>query len=488
LIDESAASGNGSFVCDGFYFPVGFDFSIYKIPGNISFREAHFASIVRFRDRNFTGLDCNQADFSAGLELSNVEFDHHIEWVSLKVGNQLILNNCQFNGEFRLEQANIADFLVQKSHFTNYVVFGQCTFYGITLIEETEFDGRVLWSGCNSSGHFNLIRSKFERDFGIVNCKFPKECLFHDVKFKQIADISRTQYHGPLKFSLCHFDSAINFDYTSFPTVCHMHKCKMTNHVRLTWPGIGKPLYTNADGLRLERGTLIIEDPEFENKAILDLSDNRFPEDAQLLLNDCDMRAILLTGAETDRIHYVNCHKWPLIGERQSLRDEKVLLMDSGSPDKWRKLAASYQGLVKYFSSRDLQLANNFQAGVFEARRRAAKATLPKHGSTDFIWLSLYRWGSSYSTSVSRPILWLLFILAAFPFAYWSTSIRPEVDPLFWNSFNVCLQVSTLFGAAKEFVRDNALWFNLIVMLQVVLTFALVSLFLLALRKNFKHQ
>lgn len=488
LIHTWIAEGKETWNFEGFWFPPGIDLSNFEYPKEVSFRRARFRGRVLFKEKTLHAVDWSQCEFSHGVRFERTSFAGISKWLELKCGNgPLEFSGCSFAEDFDLVGGSLDGLIVRgNSEFKGSVGFDGTQFMGDVSLDLVNFSGYFSLSRCSVYGLFFAVGVRFGGVVRLDESTFLRGLFFHGSQLGELLSCEKAHFKERFELSCFTLPSSLEMSYARFSSVGLIHSCNIVKNVKLHWPGVGNAP-TDAQGHPVERGTLIIENPDFGADTYLDISDNRSPSDSKFVLKSCDMSHILLRGSEVACVEFTDCQNWPSRGGRLVVADENILERSSDAEDLW-KLAATYQGLVKNLGDRDFRLANDFQAGVFESRRLAARKLLPKRGWNEFFWMSLYRLGSNYSTNMSRP-LWLLgAMVVTFAFAYWRTSWLPEVDPLWPNAFNVSLQVSTLFGAGKEIVRDNSFVYNLLVVVQAILTFACVSLFLLALRKTFRHK
>jgi len=432
-------------------FPVEVWFGGATFSDDAWFMRSRFLKKASFFGTRFEGSACFEgATFSGEVWFNHATFSENA--------------NAWFSGARFSKIARFTKAIFGKGAEFNNAIFSEITFFtGAEFYEDVHFNEVVF--RC----HADFVEAKFRGAAGFYRVTFLGHSLFDEATFRGILDLR----------------------YVSFGILGDFEGCHIAGRVRVLWPGEG--MKRNEKQQKIERGILQFKDLKFEENGIVDLQDNRLQADSTLIFHTCrDMRHVLLKGTDCSQIEFYNC-EWPEFRGRKVVGDEYILRKGRpGSTVKpnpeWNRIAISYQQLAKNFREKlDHPKANDFERGVFEMRRRAALQGKNLHGLTDYALISCYKILSDYSGSLLRPLLWLLVSIPLFAFAYWSTSINVQVDPFFWNSWKLSVQIASVNRIGFEFVRDNRIWSDILVALQVVCTATLVALFLFAVRRRFKH-
>ena len=259
-------------------------------------------------------------------------------------------------------------------------------------------------------------------------------------------------------------------------------------------------------------------DLQLEQEGILDFRKNKLNNNCSVVIRNCNLGRILFVYTDVRQIQFDNISfeqtkdklfkivkvNRQTIGDEWILRNPCRLQEDQKAP--WPDVEITYQRFAKVFrDSYNHPVANDCERGYFEARRNAARdkakiawicrksdnAVERKEwfrqwfrGHSDSILIALYKHVSHYSGNLLLPVFWLLLTtLLIWPLCYHVFMPAPE-------SFTVALRVASLSRepiSLNDFDTWDRFWTSFIVTMQLITTAAFATLFILALRRRFKH-
>jgi uncharacterized protein YjbI with pentapeptide repeats len=433
-----------------------------------NFQGSRFNHSVDFTDAHFVGrTNFIEREFNSRCDFANAIFD------------SVTFNNAVFNSDATFE----------RSQFLGAVSFENVNFHG-----DAGFDSAVF-SVCPI---FDQVHFNGWAEFGGV--VFKDGASFRKVMFENESDLSETELSGEFDFSGASFAREGNFD-----------GANVIGRVRLIWPG---PILRRDAGQGIANaGQVVFENIGFESDAmaddpILDLRDNMLRDEANFRIQNTRMGHILLSGTDCKRISWNNRSSYKIRNDapprRVMLGDELlrrgILKCDFIDLPSWYSIAATYQQLTGQ-ARKDLNhpLANDFERGIFECRLMSAKQDMDWR---NVILLSLYKAASNFGGSIWRPA-WIALALTAvcawldggilyggYAVWPWHWDLRTG-----WDSLVAAMRVVSLdrswfsrevdSNAAGSFARFAA---SSIALIQTVLTATLVTLFIFAVRRRFKHS
>ncbi|HEY3296764.1 MAG TPA: pentapeptide repeat-containing protein [bacterium] len=405
-----------------------------------------------------------------------------------------------------------------KFDFNGWVFVGTewtVLFRGIEIYRDVKFDAAVFVDGAD------FERTKFFCKVSFKGTHFQVRAKFDKARFTELALFQETVFEKGVSFQDVSFENDAHFidiQLSNFLDVAHARfrhdakfvRTKILGSVKLTWPGSGKTY--DLDGNRLTQGALVFENLEFvpSEDSILDLRD--LPLHDQCGLTVCNTsvehsagpaQRLFLTGTDCRLIKFRNV-QWPIYKSRRVSGDE---LLERAHPkgDKrssnWNDIAVTYQQLtIRYRGDLDHPGANDFERGIFEARLMAAKQVVKLWRSR---WLlQLYKAASNFGGSIWRPawIAGVLLVVCAWVyggFMYGDFFVLPRNWDLrtAWDSLVAAMRVVSLdrswfsrevdTSGAGSFAR---LVVSTVAIVQTALTATLVTLFIFAIRRRFKHS
>ena len=352
----------------------------------------------------------------------------------------------------------------------------------------------------------NLFRnSVFPVSTDFEGASFKCSAIFESALFRHHVSFQSVIFAGTLDFRYTVFNKDANFrnvvlrydadfSYASFLTYGDFLNCRIQGHVRFKWPGEGICRRNNKE---VEPGTLQFDSPDIPEGCYLDLSNNSLAANCRLAIMNCnDMRRILLVGTDCTKIEFYN-DQWVRIKGRLVVGDEYVASKESqvlkGVAVDWGRIAITYEQLSKrYHDYYDYFRSNSFRNGYFEMRKRAEYVNGGLSGIANNVLITLYKVFSGYSSNLFRPIFWLLsFICIIFPLIYAAT--KPVNTSISWLQnvewlLHDSVKVSFLIRGDLWILDITDLWIVILVALQRIVTFTLIALIILVIRRRFRRE
>jgi uncharacterized protein YjbI with pentapeptide repeats len=420
----------------------------------------------------------------------------------------------------------------RRAAFQGDAYFRSAAFQGDAYFSSAAFQGYADFSSAAFQGYADFSSAKFKNGMDLRETAFESESIFRQAVIRRATKSTRNNYYGG-------FD--VNMTNCSFARLGDFTGCTIVGHVLWAWPGHGdkwsraepeklKPHATlEFDRMKLSdqaveipkgdlrfeemtlaksrnkipRGTLLFESLKFEEynqddireQPILDLRKNELADDVHLKIHDCQMEHILLEGTDCTQISFYN-NKWPDKHGRTVVGDEYHI---GNLPDynpQPALIRRTYQQLARRFhEDLDHPRATEFDRGAFEMRRQETMAKGEERDLTTHWGLTLYKLVSDYSGSLLRPVLWLAASILLFGWFYsvcvgereW-TLWPLSVDWNYMGEFYKDTLKVIAFGKPEVTELKNAgFWLNLLMLIQRVLTATLITLFIFAVRRRFKH-
>jgi len=362
---------------------------------------------------------------------------------------------------------------------------------------------------------FDFTRFVFPEAY-FIGAKFTRDADFMDATFTQDARFNEATFTQGARFGWANFSQDANFMDTTFTQDADFHGATFTQDARFYYA-------TFTQDARFY-GASFRQDADFYSATFAKTADFSWTDFERPEL----VRFFRVNQGEDEpglRARFVNCRvegvrfadvKWHRQGDRMVLQDE-LDLTDPADRDAWHPthelVAVAYRQLVNNFErERAYDLAEECKIGAMEMKRLHPKNFLFANWLESYYkkwrWLrwvgenvsvaSLYRLTSRYGTSYTRALLWLLGLLVIFALLFalpWSAVQRdkPSLPPqqvlgalprlgagLFHSLEVAAFQRDSLYSVPTRFGR-------LMSILETILVPAQLALFLLALRRRFRH-
>jgi len=443
------------------------------------FSGAKFGATAQFADAAFNGHALfNEGIFQAVAYFNNVVFREYAVFKLAKFIGPANFIGARFTqtAEFRLVR------------FTQPVSFEKVEFGHVAEFDDAQFEDAVNLKQTIFSEEAHFIRTRFMVGTDFQDAMFVLDADFRDATFEGDASFLLATFRKGADFSGGSFTQEANFSRASFHGAVEFHQTQF-RRAGGRQPG---PAFARA---RFER-----------------------PEDT--IFADTYLGEALFYRCDVSKLGFSNVH-WRRRENRKAVAFEEVvdlshqaagfgLRPDPSSPDErnYIVIAELYQQLKKnYDDRRDYWTAGDFHYGEMEMKRlsspRRNKVLRWLHRNLGLV--AWYKYASEYGENYVLPVLWLVVLLLAFALVYPLAGLTPgaTVGHIAAASFE---QGSGQVGLAEAyagpgimttvgvafFQRDLAYapsypWGRLVSWLQLLLTYTLVALFLLAVRRQFRR-
>jgi uncharacterized protein YjbI with pentapeptide repeats len=475
------------------------DFSNWTFEKEVDFSNAVFKQQASFEGSAFNNIaKFEEARFSDDASFEGTTFGHDVLF-----SRAIFVGHAQFSKSKFEKNAFFGGAIFEKdvwySHakFAHIAGFVAAQFKGMATFVKTEFD---------EQGGFE--RAEFDRIVLFDLAKFPKEARFEWATFKEHASFSRASFGMKSVFSYARFlkhaifehvnmSGIFDMSYVVFGIIGEFVDIVVCGNTRVIWPGAG--LIRDNDYRPLARGRLRFHRVHVVGGAHLDLSENYLQNDSQLIIEDTYLENVLFRGTDCSRIEFYHC-AWPVLDKRRVVGDEYLCRRGQLAHDTflfWEEIEITYQLLaIRFREDLDHKTANDFECGMFEARRESVSSSSRLSNKLNWLLISLYRWVSRYSGSILWPFLWLLGLTllcgAFYENAIYGGWIRLKCGFVFpLDGWAAALRVVTLnrfwLADAGALSSSSHLAIAAVAAAQVVFSAIFVTLFVFAVRRRFKH-
>lgn len=477
------------------------------------FRDALASEVSRWQKNN-------AKDWNFWGWIIVVEAEHEYDLFADKVFPvTACFDDAVFVGDVSFHGATFAG----EAYFRGTKFTGEASFQSVVFAKESDLSKSTLLQGADFvnavfTGNADFNRAEFSGPAYFVEVRFSEYADFRSVTFGGNAEFMKATFAEDTDFSSAMFSEGANFEgaafcrrldlsYTRFAILGDLLDVGIEEEVDLTWPGEGHVRQGERRG-RLLLQRLTFNRMEDGKEPFLDLRNNVLHDDSKLAIEDMRTERVLLEGIDCRQIEFLGNVEWPRWKGRQVVGDEYFARKGWAPYDKevdWNLIAITYQQLTDRFR-KDLNhpVANDFERGIFECRLMAAlqKDEKGRRDWRNVILLSLYKAASNFGGSILLPVAWVLFILTACSLCYggllfggkpvwlWQTDWN-----LFFESWTASMRVMSLDRTwLTHQILDNhitsgwAALLSFIALLQTALTATLVTLFIFAIRRRFKHS
>jgi len=361
---------------------------------------------------------------------------------------------------------------------------------------EADFTGFVFpradYAGREFKARCIFYKAKFTQEAIFGEATFTQEASFNLAKFTQEAKFRVARFTQRADFSGAKLEKEADFRLAAFGTDAWFQETKFRNDDQ----GIG-PIFSRA---RFEKPERV----EFYQTYL-----------GQALLHNCDVSKFVFSNVEWRKRK--NGQRM-VFEEVVSLEDEatEALKPPEGSADErdYGLIAELYQQLKKNFDERrDYWTAGDFHYGEMEMKRLSSR----RHNRV-LRWLkqtlgltALYKHASEYGESYKRPAAWVGIFLLLFMLAYPDVGLqRNDVIPTptseihyknffqfleehpkgAWAFFGHSLMTALSVMALQRELEYQPVypWGRpLLTVFELVLSYILIALFLLAVRRQFRR-
>jgi uncharacterized protein YjbI with pentapeptide repeats len=495
---ETVFKGHARFVNAMFCGPTGF--TLAQFSDDAYFGGSRFLSRALFLDTRFLGT----AEFSS----CRFDGDADFRWGDFKKAAEFTRMKCAAEADFR-EASFSESAIFEESTFVRKAIFHKCRFRSIADLSSATFSEDVDLSEadfakfarlgkCRFGAEVTLLNTRFEDACDLTDAVFEGDAIFVGARFQKDVDVRRAKFTQDAKFIYARFGQDADFSSTAFARICDLRGAVF-------------------HGAATFRDTSFRCDQSVGPGPVFPVA--RFERPERTLFYRTYLGQALLHNCDVSRVTFSAVH-WRLRANRKRMVfDEIVDVKDDtatalrpalASPDErnYVLIAEIYQQLKKnYDERRDYWTAGDFHYGEMEMKRRSSprRNKFLRWLQRNLGLIAWYRYASEYGEDYVLPALWLLVLLLAFALVYPLVGLTPgatvahtAATSLEQGTGQVGLAeaysgpgITTTVGVAF-FQRDLAYvpsypWGRLLSWLQLLLTYTLVALFLLALRRQFRR-
>jgi len=397
---------------------------------------------------------------------------------------------------------------------------------------------RFVFPSCNYSGRTFKARCIF------WHATFTQAADFGGATFTQDADFHWATFTREANFGRATFEQAADFGYATFTQAAYFRVATFTGHAHFVWATFSEAAefghatftqdavfigatFTEAADFRLAvfkqgaqfRETKFREDERPKPGPIFGEAMFEKPEAVvfyktylgQALFHNCDVSKLTFSDVRWRRRKN---GKWKVLEEEPGLDLRIPWALDLRPPEKsadernYTLIAELYQQLKKNYDAKcDYRTAGDFHYGEMEMKRlsspRRNKLLRWLHRNLGLV--AWYKYASEYGENYVLPALWLLVVLLAFAMIYPLAGLDPvrsvgQATALHserrtsqvglveaYSGPNVMTTVGVAFFQRDLEYRPAYPWGRALSWLQLLLTYTLVALFLLALRRQFRR-
>lgn len=401
--------------------------------------------------------------------------------------------------------------LFKFGRFPAKVSFEGAFFKGNPSFQNAEFQGVVSFKSAEFLLWANFAKAEFHGDAYFQGAEFQHgdayfqgvefhgDAFFEEAEFQENVYFEEAEFQGWAYFRRARFEKDVYLELVSFALFGDFEDCWIAGKSLWIWPGEGVKLDKESKA-EIKRGKLRFYNLSVTDDGELDFRNNVLQKDCELVFEDCDMSRVRLEGTDCTQIKFY-ANKWAkphnrvLVGDENLAREERDI-GTSKSPVPWNLIQITYQQLAKRFREDfNHQLANDFDRGVFECRREAAKAE-GWRGLPALIWITAYKWISDYSGNLWRNFLWWAGLVVVFAMLYsWFTGgyfdwpIDSAALDHMWRmtAYSLKSAIAVVGTDAALFGIEATKEVALLSAIQKLLSGILITLFIFTVRRRFKH-
>jgi len=408
--------------------------------------------------------------------------------------------------------ADFTKFVFPTAKFEGRRFDAWCVFSGSVFLHEAKFRDAVFQRGAF------FLNTIFEKSANFWDAKFVEDVVFCS-KFKQKAGFAGTKFEGDADFRFSIFNEDAIFNGTTFKRRANFSRARFLELAEFRETKFGEE-DTSTSGL------------------VFALTEFSKPE--AILFYKIDLRRALFHNNDVSNLNFSSVEWRRRKGSRRRMVFEEVVDLNArdvsalrlgpdGSDRDYGLIAELYQQLKKNYDERkDYWTAGDFHYGEMEMRRLRAEGTnwLARWIHRNLGFIALYKYASEYGESYRRPLVAILTVLALFtllfPLAGLERNENPQANSAAARSSEGLVPIQELsYRNFREFIRvrggnrwvssaaffGNSLmttmsvagfqkelryepsypWGRALALLELLITSALVALFLLALRRQFKR-
>ncbi len=426
-------------------------------------------------------------DADKPIDLTGVVFPGDIDFAEI-AGEDKVLPGISLAGAI----------ILGKADFRGITFTARCQFNGIKFIEGATFDKATFEalasfepvSGLSYAefGHCSFVNTRFRHKAYFDFCLF-HDCTFREAVFGQVTSFNNATFHVPSDFTKAWFEGMASFENTKFPEAI-FQEVTVGGDVSFRDAYFEREAYFKRAAFH--------SDADFSAEITSDKSDKRqtFPsvsfQNATFLGHTTFANRHFLGPTDFSRakfkvapvFHGCSLHQDTDFRKTQFRDDRGTAEVDA---------ARAYRTLRQ---AMEFHRARREQGMFYALEQRALRKSGQLKGVAPKLFSLLYDWTADYGRSFGLPFAWLALV-TFFSFALYfelfhaeglprsgaalSFTIEQIVRPFFvWtSSYKPPSDIMDVWEASK--------WpFRLVATAQSLISFGLLTLFILALRRTFK--
>lgn len=482
---------------------IGNEYCILHAPTEVRIKHSLEKKFNQVVDRRIRNYDCN---------FSGCHFEREIEIQQHPIVADINLNfrDCIFESNFKSKGLKVKSYDFTGAHFLDSAIFDGTAFNGEGKFDEVVFAGEASFASCVFKGKANYQKVEY-RTLDFRNTAFYTDCFFGFIKKivddqRNVADKQSEKSTSPRLGDLDFSDVIIGLD------------CKVT---------FERGSLTNAVFSPRGEGVLEFFGCHLQNVSFMnaDLSNCVF--------NRIDLSESFFSGAKLSETRFIDCS----FREEKSLTYKRIVIFDEFYDRKkeyfHRKgwwtffnffyertmtlsvLEETYCALKNNFeSNKDYVTADKFHFSEMEMKRVLLGADIIERGKAGkwdrlfnllyylrvklFSFYPWYKYLSGYGTSYIRAFCCILISLLFFSISYMFTGL-PNIEYEIGNQSNLIVAfkdftgsflyaIGILIPGISKYFADNVptstKWFTVI---EFIVMWTLIPLFILALKRHFKR-
>ena len=491
-------------------------------------RENGGADFSGFR---FPASDYAGRDFEVDCYFNSAEFTGDASFDTATFRVDANFNRTTFAGDANFERAT----------FTGNAIFNRAIFMGKANFDTATFTGDANFNRATFTGDVSFYAPAFTGDASFDNATFTGDASFFDATFAGGASFDKTTFTGNASFHAPTFTGDASFEAAVFTGDASFYDATFTGDVSFERAQLTKlASFRNArflGGARF-RETSFRHDDSLEPG--LWFADARLEHPERIEFYKTDLGQALFYNTDVSKIDFTLVG-WRKRNSRSSLFEESIPIEEAdalqptaGSCDErnYGLIEETYHQLKRNYDAKgDYWTAGHFHYGEMEMLRlHSPFRWKPLRWLARNLGLTaLYKYGSAYGESMSRPLAWLVAIalLFALLFPLAGLEVNPKQGDVglagwqvdYWNAgtyFQQHREENPIPRWVQWVTRDHAAvpllvhsgmtslsvagfqkelryspgypWGRALALLELLLTTTLGGLFLLAIRRQYKRS
>jgi len=347
---------------------------------------------------------------------------------------QRILDDAE-NG---INTANFGGFVFPLSRFLVWDFKTPCTFHKAKFLQDADFFSATFAQAVD----FSLAEFTQKADFS--SATFTKQSSFASAVFQQDADFAVANFMQETNFSAAQFKQKVGFSTATFSQNADFSRAEFSQDADFTDAEFSQGARffaaTISGGMQFRETKFFAEGPQ---GASLALANAKLTCPEKVAFYKTDLSGAIFFNTDVSHVDFtlVQWHRRGKSG-RFGLFDELVKL-DSDTLDlmslpesrderDYGLIAATYQQLKRNYDAKgDYWTAGHFHYGEMEMLRLHSRFEWkPLRWMAQHMSLTaLYKYGSEYGESVTRPLLWLVAMAVLFALLFPLAGLEVNASP-----------------------------------------------------------